>query len=116
MMRKEERLTKRKEFAAVYREGRSWANNLVVLRVLPNDRGSNRYGFAVGKRLGNAVVRNRVKRRLREGVRLTPIKDGWDMVFIARQAAVESDYHTLKRAMEELLSRAQLLGNGRKEA
>ena len=114
-MRKEERLTNRRECEAVYKEGMSWSNNLLVLRALPNDRGSNRYGFAAGKRLGNAVVRNLVKRRLREGVRLTPIKDGWDMVFIARQAAVESDYHTLKRAMEELLSRAQLLGNGREE-
>jgi ribonuclease P protein component len=114
-MRKEERLTNRREFEAVYKEGMSWSNNLLVLRALPNDRSSNRYGFAAGKRLGNAVVRNLVKRRLREGVRLTPIKAGWDMVFIARQAAVESDYHTLKMAMEELLSRAQLLGNGRKE-
>jgi ribonuclease P protein component len=115
-MRKQERLTKRKEFEAVYREGRSWSNNLVVLKVLANDQGSNRYGFAVGKRLGNAVLRNRVKRRLREGVRLTPIKGGWDMVFIARQDAAEADYHNLRRAMNELLTRAQLLGNGRKEA
>ena len=112
---KTERLTRRREFEAVFTEGRSWANNLVVLRVLPNSLGSNRYGFAAGKRLGGAVVRNRVKRRLREVVRRTPIKDGWDMVFIARQAAAEADYHTLRKATEELLARAQLLGNGRRE-
>ncbi|MBE0415709.1 MAG: ribonuclease P protein component [Dehalococcoidia bacterium] len=115
-MRKEERLTKRRDFETVYSQGRSWSNNLVVLRVLPNELGSSRYGFAVGKRLGGAVVRNRVKRRFSEVVRLTPTKDGWDMVFIARQAAAEADYHTLRRAMEELLARAQLLANGRKEA
>ena len=112
---KTERLTRRREFEAVFTEGRSWANNLVVLRVLPNSLGSNRYGFAAGKRLGGAVVRNRVKRRLREVVRRTPIKDGWDMVFIARQAAAEADYHTLRKATEELLARAQLLSNGRRE-
>lgn len=115
-MRKEERLTKRKDFEIVYRKGRAWANNLLVLRALPNELGSSRYGFAAGKRLGGAVVRNRVKRRLREGARLAPIKDGWDIVLIARQHAVDTDYHTLKRALEELLARAQLLGNGREEA
>lgn len=112
---KTERLARRREFEAVCTEGRSWVNNLVVLRVLPNSLGSNRYGFAAGKRLGGAVVRNRVKRRLREVVRRTPIKDGWDMVFIARQAAAEADYHSLRKATEELLARAQLLGNGRGE-
>jgi len=114
-MQREKRLTGRREFEAVCSQGRSWSNNLVVLRALPNDLGSSRYGFAVGKRVGGAVVRNRVKRRLREAVRLTPTKDGWDMVFIARQAAAEADYHTLRRMTEKLLARAQLLANGRKE-
>ena len=80
--------------------------------MMPNGSGSNRYGFAVGKRLGGAVVRNRVRRRLREVVRLTPMRGGWDMVLIARQTAAETDYHTLRRATEELLARAQLLGGG----
>ncbi|RLC68584.1 MAG: ribonuclease P protein component [Chloroflexi bacterium] len=113
-MQREKRLKRRRDFEAVCSQGRSWSNDLVVLRVLPNDLGSSRYGFAVGRRLGGAVVRNRVKRRLREAVRLIPTKDGWDMVFIARHAAAEADYHTLKRATEELLARAQLLANGSK--
>lgn len=105
------RLTGKKDFAAVYTEGRSWSNNLVALRALPNDLGQNRYGFAVGKRLGGAVDRNRVRRRLREAVRHTPVKQGWDIVVIARQNAAMSDYDALRKATEELLSRAQLLGN-----
>jgi ribonuclease P protein component len=105
------RLTGRKEFAAVYTEGRSWSNSLVALRALPNNLGSNRYGFAVGKRLGGAVDRNKVRRRLREAVRHTPVKEGWDIVLVARQNAAAADYDTLKKATEELLARAQLLGN-----
>ena len=107
-----ERLAGRREFEAVFTAGKSWANDLVALRVLPNGSESNRYGFAVGKRLGGAVVRNRVKRRMREVVRLTRIRSGWDMVFIARQTAAETDYHALRKATEELLARAQLLGGG----
>lgn len=57
------------------------------------------------------MVRNRVRRRLRETVRHAPIKQGWDMVFIARRAAVSADYNTLKDATEELLARAHLLDN-----
>ena len=111
-MMKAERLAGRREFEAVFTGGRTWANDLVALRVLPNGSESNRYGFAAGKRLGGAVVRNRVKRRLREVVRLTPIRSGWDMVFIARQTAAETDYHALRKATEELLDRAQLLAGG----
>jgi len=111
-MVKAERLSGRREFEAVFTGGKSWANNLVALRVMPNGSESNRCGFAVGKRLGGAVVRNRVRRRLREVVRLTPMRGGWDMVLIARQTAAETDYHTLRRATEELLARAQLLGGG----
>ena len=76
---------------------------------MPNGLPLSRYGFSVGKRLGKAVARNRVKRLLREGMRLTPIKPGWDMVFIARSRASAANYHRLKEAMEELLARAGLL-------
>jgi len=108
-MRREQRLAKAKQFEAVYTTGRPWSNDLVVLKALPNELGISRYGFAVGKRLGKAVVRNRVKRRLREGARSIRVKDGWDMIFIARQQAVAVDYPTLKRAMEEVLSQALLV-------
>lgn len=64
--------------------------------------------------MGKAVVRNRVKRLLREGVRLTPTKLGWDVVLIARNPAATSDYHRIKAAIQDLFARANLLE--RKEA
>lgn len=108
-MRREERLTREREFQAVYQSGGSWANKFVVLRVLANGVESNRYGFVVSKRVGNAVTRNRVKRRLREVVRLMQLKGGWDIVVIARSASATGDYHQLELSLGELFSRAQLL-------
>jgi len=108
-MRGEERLTKPQQYALVYSKGGSWASNLVVMRALPNGLTLSRYGFSVSKRVGKAVTRNRVKRLLREILRIMPLESGWDIVFIVRPAAAAADYAHLKRAVADLLSRASLL-------
>ena len=108
-MRGEERLTKPQQYALVYSKGGSWASNLVVMRALPNGLTLSRYGFSVSKRVGKAVSRNRVKRLLREILRIMPLKSGWDVIFIARPAAATADYASLKISVEGLLSRARLL-------
>ena len=108
-MHKEERLKKSSQFAEVYSNGQSWANGLLALRALPNGLDINRYGFSVSKRLGNAVVRNKVKRRLRQVVRLTPTRKGWDLVVVARQPASAASYKQLETALADLLNRGRLL-------
>jgi len=108
-MRYKQRLTKRRDFAAVYRKGRALAHPLVVLRLLPNQLPYSRYGFAVSKTVGKAVVRNQVRRRLREGIRTLLVQPGWDIVVIARPRAAAADFHTLRRATAGLLSRAKVL-------
>jgi len=86
-----------------------WANSLLVMKAMPNDLSLSRHGFAVTKKVGKAVQRNRVKRVLREIMRLQSLKPGWDIVFIARSVAVNVNYHQLERAVTSLLARAQLL-------
>ena len=110
-MQKERRLRKSKDFATVWREGKSWSDRLLVLVARPNGLEVTRFGFSVGKRLGKAVVRNKVKRRLREAARLTKVQDGWDLVIIARKDASAADYHGLNRSMRGLLKRARILEN-----
>jgi len=111
-MRHKHRLTKRRDFAAVYRKGRAFAHPLVVLRLLPNQLPYSRYGFTVSKTVGKAVVRNQVRRRLREGIRTMLVQPGWDIVVIARRKAAAADFHTLRRATAGLLSRAEVLTSG----
>ena len=108
-MRGEDYLTKPQQYTLVYSKGRTWVSSLVVMKALSNELALSRYGFSVSKRVGKAVTRNRVKRLLREILRLMPLKPGRDIVFIARPAAANVDYAGLQRVVEGLLSQARLL-------
>ena len=108
-MRGEEYLTKSEQYALVYDKGSSWVDGLIVMKALHNGLDFSRYGFSVSKRVGKAVIRNRVKRLLREIVRLEPLKAGWDVIFIARKVAATADYSKLRGSVEGLLARARLL-------
>ena len=105
---RDRRLRKTGEFAAVRRAGRSWVNELLVLRVASNEMGLSRMGFSISRRVGNAVVRNRVKRRLREIVRRRDIAGSLDVVITARVPAAQASYRELERAVEQLFKRARL--------
>lgn len=76
---------------------------------MANEQPLSRYAFAISKRVGNAVVRNRVKRRLREILRLNVLAEGYDIVIVARPAAAETDFQTLKSELSLLLKRARIL-------
>ncbi len=115
-MRGEQYLTRAAEYALVYNKGSSRASYLLVMKALPNGLDLSRYGFSVSRRVGNAVVRNRVKRRLREILRRTTLRPGWDIIFIVRTGAARASYVDLEKAARGLLSRARLLAGDHEEA
>ncbi|GIV78743.1 MAG: hypothetical protein KatS3mg050_3137 [Litorilinea sp.] len=110
-MKRRYRVRDNKRFQEIRRRGRSYSDALLVLCALPNDLPYSRFGFSVSSRIGNAVARNRIKRRLREAVRLRmdSVKPGWDVVFIARNPIRSADYQAMDAACARLLRRAHLL-------
>ncbi len=111
MLERKYRLQKNRQFRYVYARGRSQATKLLSLvQVRSGPPAQLRVGFSVSKKVGNAVTRNRVKRRMREAMRaeLPLVRGGHLMIFVARPAAAEADYHALARDTQALLRRAKL--------
>jgi len=108
------RLTRAADFARARSQGRCWSNQALVLCKIANHLPHNRCGFAVSRRLGRAVVRNRIKRLLREAARAQwdLISPGWDIVLIARVGIATMDYGAVSEAITHLLRSAQLLSRG----
>ena len=96
-------------YQQVARRGRRVGDTFLLLRALPNALEESRFGLAVGKDVGTAVIRNRLKRRLREVLRHTPVRKGWDIVFSVRKEAVRATFGDLKGSVLSLLKRAHLL-------
>jgi len=80
-----------------------------VIRPRANGLPHNRYGFVTSRAVGKAVVRNKVRRRLREAVRSLPLKEGWDMVVIARRSAADTTYRELRESLASLVARAGVM-------
>jgi ribonuclease P protein component len=110
LMRREQRLRRNHDFQRVRRLGQSRTNPMAVLAFLPNDLEHSRVGFVVSKRIGGAVQRNRIKRQMREAVRLqwAALKPGFDLVFIARQPIKAAPYAEMAQTLKYLLKSAGL--------
>lgn len=108
-MRRQQRLKRRKDIAAVFSGGRAYARGPLVVRVRANpETPCPRYAFAASRKVGGAVVRNRIKRRLREAARAGKAEGQVDVVVIARPQARDATYQDLARTLRRLLSDAGL--------
>ncbi len=112
-MDRDYRLTSPTDFKRVRRTGKSYAHPLVVLIASPNQLERTRFGVTTSRGLGNAVGRNRAKRRLRHALQphLETVHAGWDLVLIARTPLLDAPWPELTRAVEKLLRRAAVLND-----
>ncbi len=78
------------------------------MRATPSDLQQTRIGLSVSKHVGNAVVRNRVKRVLRAAIQSGTWEPGWDVVIIARPTAAAGEFHQIEAGLEDLGRRSGL--------
>lgn len=97
-------LKNNRDFQKVYKIGKSYANKYLVMYVMENGMNTNRLGISVSKKVGNSVVRHRVKRVVRESYRLQEavFNSGLDIVIVARVSAKDVSYKEIESAVLHL--------------
>ena len=98
-------LKNNRDFVNVYTSGKSYANRYLVIDTLKNSTEGNRLGISVSKKVGNSVIRHRVKRLVRENYRLHEkmFNSGLDIVVIARKGSDACDYAGIESALLHLM-------------
>lgn len=112
MLPSENRLQKEKDFARVHHTGRFFGQQFLAIKSVPNNLNVSRFGFLVGIKVSKkAVVRNKVKRRLRETIRLklNKIEPGFDVVVMVKPEIAEKSYLEISEAVHNVLKKARLI-------
>ena len=112
MLPKENRLKLKKDFETVFRKGKSFNQDILLLKVLENDSNIKRFGFIVSRKISKkAVMRNKIKRRLREavGARLKKARDGVDCVLVALPGIEKKDFADIEKSVDNLLGKAKII-------
>ena len=107
---KYERLRKDADFKNVYKKGKSAANKTFVIYFAKNGLSCTRIGFSISKKVGNAVKRNRIRRLIKENLKdMDNLKQGYDIIFIARIASSDIDFYDTGRAIRYLCKKSGVL-------
>ena len=112
MLPKKNRLIKKKDFEKILKRGKSFKEDFLVLKIKKNKSEEVRFGFIVSKKVSKkAVLRNKIKRRLREvaKIKMKEIKKGIDIVLIALSGIKTKDFWEIKEAIEKLFKKAKIL-------
>lgn len=110
-MKFSESLKKTSQFQFVYKYGKSYANKYLVMYIKENGTDNNRLGISVSKKVGNSIVRHRVKRLVKESYRLheSVFNSGLDIVVVARASASEVGYFEIESALLHLAKLHQII-------
>lgn len=105
------KIRKNREYKKVYTSGRYYVEAFLVMYIMKNFSEHNKVGFSVSKKVGKAVVRNRIKRIMKENYRLISgdLKKGHDIIFTARAKGSNAKFYDIKNNMFSAVKRAKLL-------
>lgn len=112
MLPKENRLKREKDFERVFKKGKRFKGRFLFLRVLKSDLSESRFGFIVSKKISKkAVVRNKIKRRLREIIRskLLDVKGGFDILIISLSGIENKEFKEVEEEVDEILKRTGII-------
>jgi len=109
-LKKSLRLTKNFEFIKVYKTGRRLSSLFFTMYIKKNELNFSRLGVSVSKKVGKSVVRNKIKRRIKEIVRLNYdyIKQGYDIVVSAKPSSVQLDFKAMEKELIGLMKRGRI--------
>lgn len=109
-MKKSLRLTKNLEFIHVYKTGRRLSSPFFTMYIKKNDFNFSRLGVSVSKKVGKSVVRNKIKRRIKEIIRTNydNIKKGYDIVFSVKPLSAQLDFKTMEKELKGLMKRGRI--------
>jgi len=109
MLPQENRIQKKKDIEKIFKRGRTFKEASLILKTTKNSLGVSRFGFIVSQKVSKkANVRNKIKRRLREIVRLHPLKTDTDNLFITLPGIEKNDFAEIKIMAEKLLNKAKI--------
>lgn len=113
-MKKRFRVKKEKDFSAIFKEGKSFANRKFVIYRLENDEQHFRVGLSVSKKLGNAVTRNQIKRRIRHILieYKNQLVENVDFVVIARKGIEILEYAEMEKNLLHVLKLSKIYQEG----
>ena len=116
MLKKINRLKKRYQYQYVYKAGQYFSSSLITLHVCTSKTKNAKVGFAVTKKIGHAVKRNLVRRRLREIMRkqLPYLKQNYNIIIVAKEKILESNFENIQQQIVNLLKKADLIKNDEK--
>ena len=100
-----------RDFSQVYNHKESMANKYLVMYILPNDQMYSRIGISVSKKVGNSVIRHRIKRLIKESYRLNieKLRKGYDIVVISRVTAKGKNFHEIESAFLHLCRKLDII-------
>ena len=117
MLPKENRIKKKKDFELIFKNSKSFKNNIIVFKIAKNKLGLNRFGFVVSQKVSKkAVLRNKIKRRLSEifKTEINKIKIGTDLILIALPGIEKKPLLEIKESIVDILIKANLIESSKK--